>query len=348
MRVAPAGPTYVSPSSSGDFLPKYEETLNSNLRSFGDPEARNGHLPLSDVTQEPAVAHGLSKKRRALIVGSLVALVIIVGTILTSLLSAKLGSLKQQSPLSTRATDGQYGQTTSTAFAASISQSTESVDTPTSVVSATTLITTTVAGPSSQMYTSYVTVTVTPQTTESLATSPPVISATTFITRTAADVSSELFTSYTTISSNQQPTFFSYSPEVTSTTTTTPVSVLQANESAEQSIASALSSLEAHATPSPITSRHTHIVPSEKLPSPPTGATTPATTSSGAFAGLPSLTSAATPMPSGGWINYCGVPGSSCGESGRFLGFAAWARLRIALGSRTRGADVPVRRLRVR
>ncbi|KAK1067734.1 hypothetical protein LTR74_006208 [Friedmanniomyces endolithicus] len=317
MRVAPAGPTYVSPSSSGDFLPKYEETLNSNLRSFGDPEAQNGHLPLSDGTQERAVAQGLSKKRRALIVGSLVALVIIVGTILTSLLSAKLGSLKQQSPLSTRATDGQYGQTTSTAFAASISQSTESVDTPTSVVSATTLTTTTVAGPSSQMYTSYVTVTVTPQTTESLATSPPVISATTFITRTAADVSSELFTSYTTVSSNQQPTFFSYSPEVTSTATTTtitPVSVLQANESAEQSIASALSSLEAHATPSPITSRYTHIVPSEKLPLPATGATTPATTSSGAIAGLPSLTSAATPMPSGGWINYCGVPGSSCGE----------------------------------
>ncbi|KAK0290880.1 hypothetical protein LTR35_001601 [Friedmanniomyces endolithicus] len=317
MRVAPAGPTYVSPSSSGDFLPKYEETLNSNLRSFGDPEAQNGHLPLSDGTQERAVAHGLSKKRRALIVGSLVALVIIVGTILTSLLSAKLGSLKQQSPLSTRATDGQYGQTTSTAFAASISQSTESVDTPTSVVSATTLITTTVAGPSSQMYTSYVTVTVTQQTIESLATSPPVISATTFITRTAADVSSELFTSYTTVSSNQQPTFFSYSPEVTSTATTTtitPVSVLQANQSAEQSIASALSSLEAHATPSPITSRYTHIVPSEKLPLPPTRATTPATTSSGAIAGLPSLTSAATPMPSGGWINYCGVPGSSCGE----------------------------------
>ncbi|KAK1080785.1 hypothetical protein LTR33_005245 [Friedmanniomyces endolithicus] len=275
MRVAPAGPTHASQSSWGDFLPKYEQTLNSNLRNFGDPEAQHGHLPLSDGTQEPAVAHSLSKKRRALIVGSLLALVIIVGTLVASLLSAKLGSVKQQSPLSTRATDSQYGQTTSTAFAASISQSTESVDTPMSVVS-----------------------------------------ATTFITRTAAGVSSELFTSYTTVSSNQQPTFFSYSPEATSTATTTattPVSVLQANESAEQSIASALSSLEAHATPSPITSRHTHIVPSEKLPSPPTGATTPATTSSGAFAGLPSLTSAATPMPSGGWINYCGVPGSSCG-----------------------------------
>ncbi len=337
MRVAPAGPTHASQSSWGDFLPKYEQTLNSNLRNFGDPEAQHGHLPLSDGTQEPAVAHSLSKKRRALIVGSLLALVIIVGTLVASLLSAKLGSVKQQvsippdttptfpnvadtslqSPLSTRATDSQYGQTTSTAFAASISQSTESVDTPMSVVSATTLITTTVAGPSSQMYTSYVTVTVTPQTIGSLAISPPVISATTFITRTAAGVSSELFTSYTTVSSNQQPTFFSYSPEATSTATTTattPVSVLQANESAEQSIASALSSLEAHATPSPITSRHTHIVPSEKLPSPPTGTTTPATTSSGAIAGLPSLTSAATPMPSGGWINYCGVPGSSCGE----------------------------------
>ncbi|KAK0916926.1 hypothetical protein LTR91_007502 [Friedmanniomyces endolithicus] len=317
MRVAPAGPTHASQSNWGDFLPKYEQTLNSNLRNFGDPEAQHGHLPLSDGTQEPAVAHSLSKKRRALIVGSLLALVIIVGTLVASLLSAKLGSVKQQSPLSTRATDSQYGQTTSTAFAASISQSTESVDTPMSVVSATTLITTTVAGPSSQMYTSYVTVTVTPQTIGSLAISPPVISATTFITRTAAGVSSELFTSYTTVSSNQQPTFFSYSPEATSTATTTattPVSVLQANESAEQSIASALSSLEAHATPSPITSRHTHIVPSEKLPSPPTGTTTPATTSSGAIAGLPSLTSAATPMPSGGWINYCGVPGSSCGE----------------------------------
>ncbi|KAK1063253.1 hypothetical protein LTR12_017608 [Friedmanniomyces endolithicus] len=317
MRVAPAGPTHASQSSWGDFLPKYEQTLNSNLRNFGDPEAQHGHLPFSDGTQEPAVAHSLSKKRRALIVGSLLALVIIVGTLVASLLSAKLGSVKQQSPLSTRATDSQYGQTTSTAFAASISQSTESVDTPMSVVSATTLITITVAGPSSQMYTSYVTVTVTPQTIGSLAISPPVISATTFITRTAAGVSSELFTSYTTVSSNQQPTFFSYSPEATSTATTTattPVSVLQATESAEQSIASALSSLEAHATPSPIASRHTHIVPSEKLPSPPTGTTTLATTSSGAIAGLPSLTSAATPMPSGGWINYCGVPGSSCGE----------------------------------
>ncbi|KAK0257117.1 hypothetical protein B0A54_09821 [Friedmanniomyces endolithicus] len=315
-RIAPAGSTHVSKSGPGDFLPKYEETLNSNLRNFGDPEAQHGHLPFSDGTQEPAVAHGLSKKRRALIVGSLIALVIIVGTLVASLLSAKLGSVKQQSPLSTRATDSQYGQTASTVFAASVSQSTELVDTPTSVVSATTLITTTVAGPSSQFFTSYVTVTANPQTTESPATSAPVISATTLITTTAAGTSSELLTSYTTVSTSPQTTFFSYSPEATSTatTTSTPGSALQGNRSAEESIASALLILEAHATPLPIASTHSHVVPSDKLPSPPTGTTAPATSSSGAIVRVPSLTSAATPMPSGGWINYCGVPGSSCDE----------------------------------
>ncbi|TKA52645.1 hypothetical protein B0A55_13060 [Friedmanniomyces simplex] len=312
--VSSAAPTYTNQPISDDFLPKYEETVNSNLRNFGDPEAQHGNFQDFDGIQEPAVKHGLTKKRRALIVGSLIALVIIFGTIMASLLTAKFAGGKQQSPLSTRATETQQMQTTSTAFGAPASQSTSSADASPSVISATTLTTTTVAGPSSQLFTSHITVTADLQTTESPNTSPSIISATTFITRTAAGASSELFTSFTTVSEKPQTTFFNYSPAATSSSTSTPSSVLQANKSAAVSIASVLSSLQAHATPSPITSSHTHIVPSEKLPSPPQATKMPVTTSFGAIVGLPSLTSAATPLPSGGWINYCGVPGSSCDE----------------------------------
>ncbi|TKA83437.1 hypothetical protein B0A55_00325 [Friedmanniomyces simplex] len=290
--VSSAAPTYTNQPVSDDFLPKYEETVNSNLRNFGDPEAQHGNFQHFDGIQEPAVMHGLAKKRRALI----------------------FAGGKQQSPLSTRATETQRMQTTSTAFGAPASQPTSPADASPSVIPATTLMTTTVAGPSSQLFTSYITVTAGLQTTESPNTSPPIISATTFITRTAAGASSELFTSFTTVSENPQTTFFNYSLAATSSSTSTPYAVLQANKSAAVSIASVLSSLQAHATPSPITPSHTRIVPSEKLPSPPPATKMPVTTSFGAIVSLPSLTSAATPLPSGGWINYCGVPGSSCDE----------------------------------
>jgi len=58
----PARPT------SADFLPRYEETLNTNLRNFGDPEAQHGNMQPFDKITDPALKHGLTKKRRYILV----------------------------------------------------------------------------------------------------------------------------------------------------------------------------------------------------------------------------------------------------------------------------------------
>ncbi|KAK5704959.1 hypothetical protein LTR97_002073 [Elasticomyces elasticus] len=270
--------TPVSPASnqpnSADFLPKYEETLNHNLRNFGDPEAQHGNR-----MQEPDLKFGLTKKRRAIVVGSLIALVLIVGAVMAGLLTAKVASAKQQvstfpnsaitttiiakatlqSPLSTRATI-LHTQATTTALAESKSQPTTTVAGP-SVILATTLITTTVAPPSSKLVTSFVTVTAKPQTTQTQD-SLPLIITTAFWSKDSPDASFKIYTSRTTINGKSQSTFFSYSPTSTptstpastrtSTSTSTTSSVLAANKTI---IASVLSDLQAHATPSSTSSQ---------------------------------------------------------------------------------------------
>ncbi|KAK5704620.1 hypothetical protein LTR17_021714 [Elasticomyces elasticus] len=188
--------------NSADFLPKYEETLNHNLRNFGGLEAQYG-----DRMQEPDLKYGLTKKRRAIVVGSLIALVLIMGAVLVGVLSTKLTAGKQQvsslsstmftttivakptsqiSPLPTRATELQPQATSA--------EATRTTAATPSVVLATTLITTTVAEPSSKLTTSFITVTAKPQTTQAPDSLPPIISTTAFWTKTAPDASFEVFT----------------------------------------------------------------------------------------------------------------------------------------------------------
>ncbi|KAK5684437.1 hypothetical protein LTS10_004305 [Elasticomyces elasticus] len=190
---APVSPAFNQPNSA-DFLPKYEETLNHNLRNFGDPEAQHDNR-----MQEPDLKYGLTKKRRAIVVGSLIALVLIMGAVLVGVLSTKLTSGKQQtSALSTRATELQSQATTAEVTNPSSHPTSTAVPTP-SVISATTFITTTVAEPSSKLFTSFVTVTAKPQTTPAPDSLPPVITTTAFFSRTAPDASFEVFTSYITL-----------------------------------------------------------------------------------------------------------------------------------------------------
>ncbi|KAK4920314.1 hypothetical protein LTR49_012096 [Elasticomyces elasticus] len=204
---APVSPAFNQPNSA-DFLPKYEETLNHNLRNSGDPEAQYG--PVDRRIQEPDLKYGLTKKRRAIVVGSLIALVIIIGAVLAGLLTAKISSAKQQvstssnatittivtkptlqTPLSTRATMLQP-QGTTTALAESKSHPTKTAAATPSVISLTTLITTTVAGPSSKLFTSFLTAK--PQTTQASDSLPLVVSTTAFWTKTAPDASFEIYT----------------------------------------------------------------------------------------------------------------------------------------------------------
>ncbi|KAK3626113.1 hypothetical protein LTR56_020020 [Elasticomyces elasticus] len=163
---APVSPAFNQPNSA-DFLPKYEETLNHNLRDFGDPEAQNGPV---DSTQEP-LKYGLTKKRRAIVVGSLIALVLIMGAVLVGVLSTKLTAGKQQTPLSTRATELQ-SQATSAEVTTSSSHFTDTAVPTPSVISATTLV--------------YVTVTAKPQTTQA-ADSLHTVSTTAFWFKPAPD-----------------------------------------------------------------------------------------------------------------------------------------------------------------
>ncbi|KAK4911223.1 hypothetical protein LTR49_020189 [Elasticomyces elasticus] len=188
---APVSPAFNQPNSA-DFLPKYEETLNHNLRDFGDPEAQNGPV---DSTQEP-LKYGLTKKRRAIVVGSLIALVLIMGAVLVGVLSTKLTAGKQQvsafsstmfttmiiakptlqTPLSTRATELQ-SQATSAEVTTSSSHFTDTAVPTPSVISATTLV--------------YVTVTAKPQTTQA-ADSLHTVSTTAFWFKPAPDAPFQL------------------------------------------------------------------------------------------------------------------------------------------------------------
>ncbi|KAK3630416.1 hypothetical protein LTR56_017471 [Elasticomyces elasticus] len=307
---APVSPAFNQPNSA-DFLPKYEETLNHNLRNSGDPEAQYG--PVDRRIQEPDLKYGLTKKRRAIVVGSLIALVIIIGAVLAGLLTAKISSAKQQvstssnatittivtkptlqTPLSTRATMLQP-QGTTTALAESKSHPTKTAAATPSVISLTTLITTTVAGPSSKLFTSFLTAK--PQTTQASDSLPLVVSTTAFWTKTAPDASFEIYTSRTTIFGKSQSTFFSYSPTSTPTSTSTS-SVLTANKSI---IASVLSSLQAQATPSPNTSSQ---APAPAPPLPTTVSTT--------LTATPVVASVETVSGGENWIGYCGVRGSAC------------------------------------
>ncbi|KAK5736938.1 hypothetical protein LTR17_007082 [Elasticomyces elasticus] len=312
---APVSPTFNQPNSA-DFLPKYEETLNHNLRNFGDPEAQNG-----PVMQEP-LKYGLTKKRRAIVVGSLIALVLIMGAVLVGVLSTKLTAGKQQvsalsstmftttivakptlqTPLSTRATELQ-SQATSAEVTTSSSHFTSTAVPTLSVISATTFITTTVAGPSTtKLFTSIKTITAKPQTTQPSDSLPLVITSA-FWSKTAPDASFEVFT--TTLSGKTQSTFFTYSPSTstptstnTSTKTSSTSSVLTANKSI---IASVLSSLQAQATPSPNTSSQA------PAPAPPLPITDSMTLT-------PTSVVASVETVSGGenWIGYCGLRGSFC------------------------------------
>ncbi|KAK4953262.1 hypothetical protein LTR10_008968 [Elasticomyces elasticus] len=279
---APVSPAFNQPNSA-DFLPKYEETLNHNLRNFGDPEAQKGPV---DSMQEP-LKYGLTKKRRAIVVGSLIALVLIMGAVLVGVLSTKLTAGKQQTPLSTRATELQ-SQATSAEVTTSSSHFTDTAAPTPSVISATTLTTT---------------VTAKPQTTPASDSLPLVITSA-FWSKTAPDASFEVFT--TTLSGKKQSTFFTYSPPTaTPTSTSTKIStstssVLTANKSI---VASVLSSLQAHATMTPSTSSQA----TQPLPPPTSVSMIITATPVGASTETKSLVKS-------NWIGYCGVRGSFCAK----------------------------------
>ncbi|KAK4902617.1 hypothetical protein LTR27_000555 [Elasticomyces elasticus] len=301
---APVSPAFNQPNSA-DFLPKYEETLNHNLRNFGDPEAQIGQVAR---VQEP-LKYGLTKKRRAIVVGSLIALVLIMGAVLVGVLSTKLTAGKQQtSALSTRATELQ-SQATTAEIANSSSYPTKTAAATPSVISLTTLITTTVAEPSSKLFTSFVTVTAKPRTTQAPDSLPPVISTTAFFSKTAPDASFEVFTSYITLGKSQS-TFFSYKPTSTPASSTgTTSSVLTANKTI---IASVLSNLQAHATPSSTSSQATQ--------PPPPSTTVSTTINAPVVASAETVTTVQTEAVSSvqtgqNWIGYCGVRGSFCAKN---------------------------------
>ncbi|KAK3069816.1 hypothetical protein LTR53_011558 [Teratosphaeriaceae sp. CCFEE 6253] len=288
-----------------DILPRYEDALNSSLRNFPDPEAQANNLQPFDKITEPSPKHVLTKKRRYILLGSLIMVVILIGILIVGLLSAKIaGSKLASTPLSTRETGSLVTitatQTTSVFVTVPTSMSTES---PPPVVSATTLTTRTVAGPSSELFTSYTTVTSFPEPTSSSEILPPVVSATTLITRTAAAASPQVVTTFTTLTGEAAKTTFAYLPTTTVTSPPTPSSALQAKSITPKA-----------APPGSKSVSHTHrVAPGERLPSAPPALTTVAPKVGGNPIGL-SLTTTATGLPSEGYLWQCGVPGNACDE----------------------------------
>ena len=309
---SPGAATHTHQARTSDFIPRYEETLNNNLRNFGDPEAHaNGNN--FDQTEEPTPRHGMNKRRRsvliAVLVGVLLSFVAFGLGVFISRMSRR--QLHVSSP-SQAAVTIMSAETPSQS-----SRSPRSADSATVTTTETQVLNTTVMPMMPAIF-----------ATESLV--APSLSTTTetgleviLSGAQGSPVTTQGYTRYITITQIPQ-TYFSYDPPTTSTmiasmTSSIPASVLalsqasdssvssamEASKQAEASISSVLSSIEAKITSS-YSSRHTRIVPSIYRAS----ATPPIATSAPLSPPLPpSSTTSTTEQPN----HVCNELEASCG-----------------------------------